>query len=78
MAEVGLGWIGWTEDQVLWCDINALRIAYMGRVDMLQAIFGKAPDPRAPPPPPTGGGGKPVVMTPKIFDSMFGKPAGKG
>jgi hypothetical protein len=74
MALIGLGWLGWTEEQVLWSDMNVFAIAYRGRNDMLQAIFGK-PKPVLVPPQRTGGA-KIIPITPDIFDKTFGKPEG--
>src|SRR3990167_6359637 len=78
LAKVGLGWMGWTEDEVLRCDINALNLAHLGRVDMLQAIFGKPPGTSMPRP--KGGGDKEATLpplTPQAFDTVFGKPKGR-
>lgn len=35
-----MGWLGWTEDQALSADVNAIEVAMRGKVAMLQAIFG--------------------------------------
>lgn len=35
-----MGWLGWTEEQTLHADMNAIVLAYEGKVDMLKAIHG--------------------------------------
>jgi hypothetical protein len=39
-----LGWLGWSEEQALSADVNAILVGYRGKVDMLTAIFGSADD----------------------------------
>jgi len=43
-----MGWLGWTEAQVLDTTIPAILTAYEGRMDMLKAIFGESKPPGAP------------------------------
>ena len=66
LAEIALGWLGWTEEQALKSDVNAIQIAYAGRIDLLTHIFGKRKD------------DKPNVasrpLTPQLFDALFSKP----
>lgn len=38
MAEVALGWLGWTEEQALETDVNAILIAHEGRLSMFEAV----------------------------------------
>lgn len=46
LLKVGMGWIGWTEDQTLDTHMAAIVLAYEGRADMLGYIFGgKADEP---------------------------------
>ncbi|RWE96472.1 hypothetical protein [Mesorhizobium sp.] len=63
MAEIALGWLGWTEEQALRTDVNAIRVAYQGRTSMLRAIFGgeDEPEPKKQP-----------ITTGDQFDAMFG------
>lgn len=35
---LALGWLGWTEQQSLAADVNAIVIAYDGRMDMFKAV----------------------------------------
>lgn len=35
-----MGWLGWTPDQAMGADVNAIIIALEGRHEMLGAIFG--------------------------------------
>lgn len=63
-----MGWMGWSEDQALRSDVNAIRVAYEGRCDMLKAIFGGEDDDDQPR---TGDKSGPP-MTTALFDAMFG------
>lgn len=46
LLKVGMGWIGWTEQQTLDTHMAAIVLAYEGRADMLGYIFGgKAEEP---------------------------------
>lgn len=38
--KIGMGWLGWTEEQTLATTIPAIILAYEGRMDMLRSIFG--------------------------------------
>ncbi len=40
MAEYALGWLGWSEEQTLAADVNAIIIGMHGRWDMLKTMFG--------------------------------------
>lgn len=40
LAEIALGWLGWTETEALSADVNAIAIAHRGRVAMLATVFG--------------------------------------
>ncbi|KQU96434.1 hypothetical protein [Devosia sp. Root105] len=42
LAEVALGWLGWTEAEALAADVNAIVVAHRGRVAMLGAVFGSS------------------------------------
>ena len=37
--------MGWTEEQARVTDVNAIEVAYRGRMAMLKAIFGGKDDP---------------------------------
>jgi hypothetical protein len=39
-----LGWLGWSEEQALSADVNAILVGYRGKTDMLRQIFGSAED----------------------------------
>lgn len=39
-----MGWVGWTEEQALSADVNAIEVAMRGKVAMLQQIFGGGDD----------------------------------
>lgn len=62
---MGTGWIGWTEEQTLNTTMPGIESAHRGRVNMLQAIFGKADEPSL--------AKKPSArhVTPKLFDALF-------
>ena len=79
MEEAALGWLGWSEEQTLYSDINAIMVGFSGRVKMVQAMQGidpfsdgsetpklKGPKARHIPPP-----DKLRPLTPEIFDAMF-------
>src|SRR5690606_10932068 len=38
LAEIALGWLGWTEEQALAADVNAIQVAYEGRLDMFEFV----------------------------------------
>lgn len=65
LAELAMGWLGWTEQQALSSDVNAIAVAYEGRVGMLKAIFGDGSKSE-----------KAKVssreMSPVLFDALFG------
>jgi hypothetical protein len=44
LAEWALGWLGWSEDQALAADVNAILVGFAGKQAMLAAIFGTADD----------------------------------
>jgi hypothetical protein len=63
LAEVALGWLGWAPPVALDADVNAIRVAYAGRVGMLKAVFGGGASERAKP--------EGQAITPELFDAMF-------
>ena len=66
MAEIALGWLGWTEQQALATDVNAIAIALEGRMQMFETVgWIKRAD---------GGRAEPAAaeITPELFDAMFG------
>jgi hypothetical protein len=81
LEEIALGWLGWSPDQTLYADVNAIIIGYYGRNKMLQVMQGL--DPNAPQPSKPNGSVKSLPssdklppLTPEAFDRMFpGKPA---
>jgi hypothetical protein len=89
VAKVALGWLHWTEEQLLFSDMNSVLVGYQGMQDLLRAVFGgEKPEPPAPPPPqrpaplpvpiivntPTE---KLPKLTPAVFDRMFANVKGK-
>lgn len=65
---MALGWLGWTEEQALRADVNAIQIGYDGKVDLFCRIGylkRKEQDPvkEAPLAP----------MNPRLFMALFGK-----
>lgn len=44
LAEIAMGWLGWSPDQALDADVNAIIVAHRGRVAMLNAVFGGGDD----------------------------------
>lgn len=45
LAEIALGWLGWSEEQALNADMNAILIAFQGRQDMWRFVFGGEGEP---------------------------------
>lgn len=41
LLKLGMGWLGWTEAETLDSSMPAIVLAYDGRIEMLQSIFGK-------------------------------------
>lgn len=68
---MALGYLGWTEEQALAADVNAIVAGYDGRIHMWQTVFGGGDEPT------TLSKGKGVApsgltpLTPKAFDAMF-------
>lgn len=60
--------MGWTEEQAMRADVNAIQVAHAGRLDMLKAVFGSGDGPTEPPEPE-----KLPVMTPALFRAMFAR-----
>ena len=56
-----MGWLGWSEDQALRADVNAIEVAFIGKRSMLRAIYGGPEEPQEVGP-----------MTADRFDAMFG------
>ena len=56
-----MGWLGWSEEQTLSSDVNAILVGMRGKVQMLRAVFGGAEQ-------------KPVaeLTTAEAFDQVFG------
>lgn len=74
LTRFALGWMGWTEQQSLDMDVNALVIAQEGRFEFLETIFGSSKT--------EDQSGKLVtlhkppkqklkVLSPEAFDAMF-------
>ena len=60
--------MGWTEEQAMRTDVNAIVVAHAGRKAMLRAIFG-GDDEMAEPAKPE----KLPEMTPALFRAMFAR-----
>jgi hypothetical protein len=92
LARIALGWLHWSEEQLLIADMNSIAVGYEGMRDMLSGLFGKAeatgviPQRPGRPPgrPPTE---VPIItadvkdlpkLTPAAFDKMFADPRRKG
>ncbi|MER8925781.1 hypothetical protein [Mesorhizobium sp. M0859] len=59
--------MGWSEEQALKSDVNAIEIAYLGRLQMLRSIFGGGEDE-----PETKKPDRQAISTGAQFDAMFG------
>lgn len=86
LEEIALGWLGWTPEQTLYADVNAIIIGFYGRNKMLMAMQGVDPwaEPQQPERrPPANGKVRSVPspdklppLTPEAFDAMFpGRPS---
>lgn len=42
-----MGWLGWSEQQAMVADVNAILVGYAGKIAMLRAVFG-GDDPEEP------------------------------
>lgn len=81
IARIALGWLGWTEEQLLYSDINVIRVAFRGRVEMLQQIFGSSEEDKdavgdfkpIDKMPGQRSGGNVIPLTPALFDRHLGK-----
>jgi hypothetical protein len=62
-----MGWLGWDLNKAMRSDCLAIQIAYEGRCDMFNAIFGRGGD--TPSPSRTAKG---PPLTPELFDRVFG------
>ena len=68
LAEIALGWLGWTEDEALGADVNAILGAHRGRAAMLGAILGGSESAA-----PTDQHIRSErEMTPALYDAVFG------
>ena len=77
LLKLGMGWLGWTEAETLDTSMPAIGLAYDGRIEMLQAIFGKGeakPGTDAGEAPPAGEASVPIAdRLNSAFMSMIGK-----
>jgi hypothetical protein len=65
---VALGWLGWSEEQALAADVNAIICGHDGKLDMFEVVgWIKREKP--------AGKGKQPVMTPALFRAKFGRVA---
>ncbi len=70
-----MGWLGWTEEETLATDVNAIELAVIGRMNMLKMCYGITEKPKAVD---TRGAvdarGDQITLTPQVFDAMFRPP----
>lgn len=45
-----MGWLGWTQEQAMRADVNAIEIAMEGRIDMLRTVWGSKKEKKPPVP----------------------------
>lgn len=69
MAEIALGWLGWTERDALSADVNAILVAYEGRLSMFETVGWVT---RAKNTAPEENEEQGPGMSPALFDAMFG------
>jgi len=70
LAAVALGRLYWSEEQVLYSDVNAIIVGLEEHYKLLQSVFGSKSSSKKPVVSPATG--KPIKLTPKLFDAMFG------
>lgn len=68
LAEIALGWLGWTEAEALGADVNAILVAHRGRAAMLGAVFGGSDSPTQS----DHHVRSEREMTPALYDAVFG------
>jgi len=66
LLKIGMGWLGWSEDQTLDSTMPIIELAYEGRIDMLKFHRGDPPNDGKSEPPPRS------PITPELFDAIFG------
>ena len=67
-----LGWLDWSEERVLYADLNAIEVGIAGKIEMFEFLgLIKPKQPEAPAGPPLDARGNPIVLTPSNFDQMF-------
>ncbi|MGF7160126.1 hypothetical protein FHS85_001749 [Rhodoligotrophos appendicifer] len=44
LLEIGMGWLGWTEQQTLNTTMSSIITAYRGRIDLLKTLLGQSSD----------------------------------
>ncbi len=42
LLKYAIGWLGWSEQEALFADVNSILIGVEGRVDLLNGLFGKS------------------------------------
>lgn len=60
---MALGWLGWSEDQMMDADINSILVGFRGKMAMLKACYGSSEKDKDAPNKP----GKPSVADFKSF-----------
>lgn len=77
LFEYAGGWLGWTEEQTLHCDMNYIVQAYRGRTKMfravIEAVFGPSKE-KTVPATAKSVTGESMKLSPKIFDTLFDAP----
>ena len=68
LVKIAMGWLGWDLEKAMRSDCLAIQIAYEGRVDMLNAIFGGGGDEASPKKPDVSA----RPLSPELFDAVFG------
>mgnify|MGYP003405669945 CR=1 FL=1 len=75
VVDIGMGVLGYTQQQAEWMEVAALLGAYRARIKLLGDIFGttkkKGKGKDGKPTPIKGGGGKDMKFTAKVFDLLF-------
>lgn len=69
LMRLGMGWLGWTEADTLDTSMPAIMMAYEGRKDMLQRIFGSGeakPEPQSEPEAVTADDAAPTSLTNRL------------
>lgn len=73
-----LGWLDWTEERTLYADVNAIEVGIAGKLEMFEmlGLITTKSKMRNSSSSPLDARGKPIVISPKMFDTLFDRKPG--